>query len=162
MSGAGKSVLTFGGVMFLVGLLFFMLPAMGAAPEGITLGGWIIAPMGLIFGGVGYYMIRMAKRAAFLLAEGLDGKAELLQWWQVTHADDGEMRFNEGFEYELEVTTPGKTPYKLTHRQSAHFNIFTRFQEGLILPIKINPKKPDQILIVWDDLELPEDGAKGR
>ena len=158
MSGAGKGVLIFGVILFLVGLLFFILPAMGNAPEELSIGGWIVAPMGLIFGGVGYYMIRMAKRAAFLQA-GLDGKAELLQWWQVTHAEDGEIRYNEGFEYELEVTAPGKSPYKLTHRQSAHFNVFTRFHEGMILPIKIHPQNPEQILIVWDDLELPAQGG---
>jgi len=94
-------------------------------------------------------MNRKAKREAQLRAEGIEGKAKLVESW-IIGKSGGELESIELIEYELEVMVTGKQPYKVKHRQLTPFGVFTRLSKGTIIPVKVHPEKPKQLLLDWE------------
>jgi len=94
-------------------------------------------------------MMRRAKREEQLRAEGIDGKAKLVESW-IIGKSGGELESIELIEYELEVMVTGKHPYKVKHRQLTPFGVFTRLSKGTIIPVKVHPEKPKQLLLDWE------------
>jgi hypothetical protein len=94
-------------------------------------------------------MNRKAKREAQLRAEGIEGKAKLIESW-IIGKSGGELELIELIEYELEVMVTGKQPYKVKHRQLTPFGVFTRLSKGTIIPVKVHPEKPKQLLLDWE------------
>ena len=90
-----------------------------------------------------------AKREAQLREEGIDGKAKLVKWW-IIGKSGGELELIELIKFELEVMVTGKPPYKVKHRQLTPFGVFTNLSKGMILPVKVHPEKPRQLLLDWE------------
>jgi len=99
-------------------------------------------------------MMNRARREKQLRAEGVDGKAKLLNSW-IIGKSGGELESIELLEYELEVFVPGKPPYKIKHRQLTPFSVFTRLSKGMEIPVKVHPKKPKRILLDWEQSATP-------
>jgi len=64
----------------------------------------------------------------------------------------GAMEYIERCEFELEVMVAGKPPYKVKHRQSTPFAVFSQLSKGMILPVKVHPEKPGQVLLDWEQM----------
>jgi len=94
-------------------------------------------------------MMRRAKREAQLRSEGIDGEAKLVQSW-IIGKSGGELESIELIEFELEVMVTGKPPYKVKHRQLTPFAVFTNLSKGTIIPVKVHPEKPKQLLLDWE------------
>ena len=110
--------------------------------------------------------MRRAKREAQLRAEGIDGKAKLINSW-IVGKSGGEIESIELIMYELEIFVSGKPPYEINHRQLTPFAVFSRLSKGMEIPVKVHPEKPKQILLDWEQsapqvqvmhaTDLPED-----
>ena len=96
-------------------------------------------------------MMRRAKHEAQLRAEGIDGKARLVNSW-IVGKSGGEIESIELIKFELEVMVPGESPYTLTHRQLTPFSVFSSLSKGMIIPVKVHPKKPKRILLDWEQM----------
>lgn len=45
-------------------------------------------------------------------------------------------------------------PYKVNHRQPTPVDLLGQFRPGVILPVKVHPEKPKQLLLDWDQMEV--------
>ena len=63
-------------------------------------------------------------------------------------ADTG-MFVNEApvLELDMTVTIPGREPYKTKHRQLVSHAALARFQPGSVLPVRVSPQDPNQLMI---------------
>ena len=50
-------------------------------------------------------------------------------------------------ELDLTVTVPGREPYKAKHRQLVSHAALGRFQPGSVLPVRVSPQDPTQLMI---------------
>jgi hypothetical protein len=96
-------------------------------------------------------MMRRAKREAQLRAEGIDGKAKLINSW-IIGKSGGELESIELIEFELEVMVAGSPPYKMKHRQLTPFGVFTNLSKGMVIPVKVHPEKPRRLLLDWEQM----------
>ena len=97
-------------------------------------------------------MLGRKKLEEFLRAEGINGTARLGERWYVGKSG-GEMELIEFMEFELEVSVPGRTPYKVKHKQLTPYGVYSKLSKGMILPLKVHPEKPSKLLLDWDNME---------
>jgi hypothetical protein len=149
----GLVLMMFGGASYL-GLL-------GLDPNESTLAGWILLLVGGVFVMSGIYLVARARRKAYLLAKGIDGKAKIIHYW-VFSRSGGTVSYVENCDFELEVTVAGNPPYIVKHSQPTHINIIGHLSEGMILPVKVHPRKPKQLLLEWDrfEVQVNDEGEK--
>ena len=121
-------------------------------PKESTLAGMILLPLGAIFVAAGIYLVAIARRKVYLLAEGIDGKVKIVEWWLFTRSG-GAISYMENCEFELEVMVAGHSPYKVSHRQPTPIGVINQLSKGMILPVKVHPEKPKQLLLDWDQME---------
>jgi len=88
MSGAGKVFIAIGIVLIIFAVLFFM-GLLGLDPDEAALGGMILFPIGAVFAAAGIYLVTRARKKAYLLAEGVDGKARIIEWWLFARSGGG-------------------------------------------------------------------------
>jgi hypothetical protein len=81
--------------------------------------------------------------AGALYAGGIAGSAAI-----DSVADTG-MFVNEApvLELSMTVTIPGRPPYPVKHRQLVSHAALARFQPGSVLPVKVSPQDPNQLMI---------------
>jgi len=160
MSGAGKVFIAIGVVLIVFGGLCFV-GLLGLDPQESTLAGIILSGIGVVFAAAGIYVVALARRKTYLLAKGIDGKAKLVQWW-VFSRSGGAVSYVENCEFELEVIVAGTPPYKVNHRQPTPIGVLNQLSQGMMLPVKVHPSKPKQLLLDWDQLEVqvPDQGEK--
>ncbi len=48
---------------------------------------------------------------------------------------------------DMTVTLPGREPYKTTHKQLVSHAALARFQPGSVLPVRVSPQDPNQLMI---------------
>ncbi len=161
MSAAGK-------VFILIGIVLILFAAVCLAglldtdTEEFALVGIILLPIGVIFALLGMYLVALARQRAYLLAEGIDGQAKVIQWWLFSKSE-GVVSYVENCKFELEVMVAGKTPYQVSHRQPTPIGLLEHLREGVILPVKVHPKKPKKLLLDWDRMETQvDDGGEKR
>ncbi|MCJ7734096.1 MAG: SHOCT domain-containing protein [Anaerolineales bacterium] len=97
-------------------------------------------------------MLGRKKLEEFLRAEGIDGTAKLGERWYVGKSG-GEMELIEFMEFELEISVPGRTPYKVKHKQLTPYGVYSKLSKGMILPVKVHPEKPAKLFLDWDNLQ---------
>jgi hypothetical protein len=151
MLGAGIAFLIISIVLILFAAGCFV-GLFGLDPKESTLAGIILLPIGGVFAAAGIFIVAKARRKKYLLAEGVDGKAKLIQWW-VFSRSGGAVSYVERCEFELEVTVTGNPPYKVNHRQPAPIGVLGLLSKGMILPVKVHPEKPKRLLLDWDQME---------
>jgi len=81
--------------------------------------------------------------SAALYSGGIAGSATI-----DSLADTG-MFVNEApvLELTMTVTIPGRPPYPVKHRQLVSHAALGRFQPGSVLPVKVSPQDPNQLMI---------------
>jgi hypothetical protein len=97
-------------------------------------------------------MIGRRRLEEFLKTAGIDGTAKLGERWYVGKSG-GAMELVEFMKFELEVTVPGRAPYKVNHKQLTPFEIYNRLTKGMILPVKVHPEKPAKLLLDWNNFQ---------
>jgi hypothetical protein len=48
---------------------------------------------------------------------------------------------------DMTVTLPGREPYKTTHKQLVSHAALARFQPGSVMPVRVSPQDPNQLMI---------------
>jgi hypothetical protein len=128
-----------GGIVFIV--LGIAFPVVGATflLIGVI---WVLVTAGLIV-----YAIRQRRRGEhdhWLAKTGLRGKGTLVS------ASSGAL-INEQplMTLELDVDVPGQAPRRVKRKLIISDFAAHLMQPGLVLPVYVNPKDPDDLLIVW-------------
>ena len=161
MAGAGKVFIAIGFIIMLFAVVLFM-GLFGLDPFESPLGGIIVLPIGAVFAASGIYVVTSARRKANILSDGVDGKAKILQWWLYSRSG-GVVSYMENCDFELDVMVPGKPPYQVKHSQPTPGGLLGHLKEGVILPVKVQPEKPKQLMLDWGQVEdqvIAEDEKK--
>jgi hypothetical protein len=130
------------GFFFIGGLIFTVLE-FTVFPFPIFLGPiWVVVSVGL-----GIYAIqqsRKGRREQWLFKTGLRGKGTLVS------ARSGAL-INEQplMTLELDVEVPGQEAQRVTRKLIISNFAAHLMQPGLVLPVYVNPRDPEDILIVW-------------
>ena len=128
---------------FFVGGVIFTVLEFTVFPFPIFLGPiWIVVSVGL-----GIYALRQAgkgRHEQWLFRSGLRGKGTLVS------ARSGAL-INEQplMMLELDVDVPGHAPRRVRRRLIISDFAAHLMQPGLVLPVYVNPRDPDDILVVW-------------
>jgi hypothetical protein len=128
-----------GGIVFIV--LGIAFPVVGATflLIGVI---WVLVTAGLIV-----YAVRQRRRGEhdrWLADTGLRGKATLVS------ASSGALINDQPLmTLELDVDVPGEAPRRVKRKLIISDFAAHLMQPGLVLPVYVNPKDPDDLLIVW-------------
>ena len=81
--------------------------------------------------------------AAALYGSGLAGSAT------IEAVSDTGMFVNEApvLALDMTVSIPGREPYRTTHRQLVSHAALARFQPGSVMPVRVSPQDPNQLMI---------------
>jgi hypothetical protein len=81
--------------------------------------------------------------ASALYSGGISGSAT------IDAVNDTGMFVNEApvLALDMTVTLPGREPYKTTHKQLVSHAALARFQPGSVLPVRVSPQDPNQLMI---------------
>ena len=151
MTSDGKGFLILCVLLIVLGVISFVWLPFGLSPREVGYPGVILVLLGGFFAWIGLYNRARARREAYIRVEGVDGKAKLVQWW-ILGKSGGELELIENIKFELEVMLAGKPPYKVNHRQLTSFGVYSQLSKGMILPVKVHPEKPRQLLLDWEQM----------
>lgn len=113
---------------------------------GFLLTGGILGAVGLGLLAWGAKMGAGIKEAQRLRTVGLKGQGRV-----VGAATTGTtLNENPLMELELEITLPGKSPYRVHQRTWVPFLMMGTLAMGVTLPVIVDPADPSKILIEWD------------
>jgi hypothetical protein len=128
------------------GLVFVVLGVVlggAVAPTFILLGSiWVLVTLGLIV-----YAFRQAGRGRheqWLWKTGLRGRGTLVSARSGALINDQPL-----MTLELDVEVPGQSRRRVKRRLIISAFAAHLMQPGLVLPVYVNPKDPDDMLIVW-------------
>lgn len=81
--------------------------------------------------------------ASALYSGGISGSAT------IDAVSDTGMFVNEApvLALDMTVTLPGREPYRTTHKQLVSHAALARFQPGSVLPVRVSPQDPNQLMI---------------
>ena len=130
------------GFFFIGGLIFTVLE-FTVFPFPIFLGPiWIIVSVAL-----GIYAIRQARRGRheqWLWKTGIKGKGTLVSARSGALINDQPL-----ITLELDLELPGQAPRRVRRRLIISSFAAHLMQPGLVLPVYVNPRDPEDILVVW-------------
>ncbi|MDP3066191.1 MAG: hypothetical protein Q8N08_05565 [Methanobacteriaceae archaeon] len=111
---------------YLMGASFIIFPALGAL-------------------GVFLFYKRINDREIYLINNGIEGQAEILQREQTgTYLNEQpEVKFI------LLVTIPGEEPYQIEHKEVVNLLDVGSITEGKIVPVRVDPKNPKNMLLLY-------------
>ena len=128
---------------FFVGGVIFTVLEFTVFPFPIFLGPiWIVVSVGL-----GIYALRQAGKGRHeqrLFRSGVRGKGTL-----VSARSGGLINEQPLMTLELDVDVPGHAPRRVRRRLIISDFAAHLMQPGLVLPVYVNPRDPDDILVVW-------------
>lgn len=140
-----------GGLLMLIGtglaLMTFVLHRDGAR--------WWLGPA--VFGGGGLMalLVFVIQRAvdsthqdrAFILSQGIHGQATVTA---VRKLRSGETD-KQNLQITMTVDVPGRPPYEATERKLYHVTRIDKLQPGMVVPVRVHPTDPAQVLIATDE-----------
>jgi hypothetical protein len=159
----GATTITIGGrtgaliniiVMFAVGLLLLGMGVVFVAialnvpilRDSFVLTGGILACVGMGMVGGGVVMWLRRANADRLRASGVAGQAQIVGLNQTNFYVNGQ----PVVDLQLMITTPMLPPYTITKRETVPVIMLARLTSGGALPVMVDPAKPDNIVIVWE------------
>lgn len=127
-----------GALLFAIGLFvpevaFVMLPIGGI---------WILVTIGLIV-----YARRQARKAEherWLFETGLRGAGTLVE-----ASSSAQVNGQPVMKLDLELDIPGQARRRVTHRVLMSGFAAYRMRPGMVLPVHVNPRDPDDLLVRW-------------
>ena len=115
----------------------------GVAPTFILLGAiWVLVTVGLIVYAIGQR--RQGQHDQWLWRNGLRGKGTLV-------SAGGHVEVNEQplLKLVLDLEVAGMEPRRVERKLIVSNFVAPLMQPGLVLPVYVNPRDPDDILIAW-------------
>ena len=132
----------FGGGGFLF-VLAGILVGGAVAPTFILLGSiWMAVTLGLVV-----YMFRQnakGRHEQWLWKTGIRGRGTLVSANARAEINDEPL-----MSLELDLDIPGQAPRRVKRRLVISRFAAVHMQPGLVLPVYVNPRDPDDLLIVW-------------
>jgi hypothetical protein len=103
----------------------------------------VFVPLGIVFGTIR----RRYYPDARIIEHGEPAEATIRQRWQTG------VRVNRrfGIGLELEVRRPGHPPYTAQARAMVGIFDAARFQEGAVIPVKVDPQRPERVFVNLPD-----------
>ena len=128
------------------GLIFVVLGVViggAVAPTFILLGGiWVLVTLGLIAYAI--HQNRRGRHEQWLWKTGLRGKGTL-----VSARSGAIVNEQPVMRLELDLEVPGQSPRRVERKLIISNFAAPLMRPGLVLPVYVNPRDPDDILIVW-------------
>ena len=132
----------------LAGAAFAIVPILAGVPGEVAA---ILASIGVIWvlvaAGLLWYARRQQRKAAhqdWVFRQGLRGVATVLT--ASSHAEVNEMPL---MSLRLDLEVPGHGRREVKRREIMPVFAASRMQPGLVLPVYVNPKDPDDFVLVW-------------
>lgn len=132
----------------LAGAAFAVVPILIGVPWSVA---GILASVGVIWvlvaAGLAWYAQRQKKKAAhndWIFQQGLRGTATVL--YAGSHATVNEMPL---MSLRLDLEVPGHGTREVKRREIMPVFAARRMEPGLTLPAYVNPKDPDDFILVW-------------
>lgn len=95
--------------------------------------------------GVFYFFKRINDRETYLLNQGLEGEAEILNREQTgTYLNE-----QPQVKFQLLVTIAGEEPYQLEHKEYVNLLDVGSIAKGVKIPVMVDPKNPKNILLIY-------------
>ena len=143
-------VLGVGVVQLVLGLFFIVgLGGIPYAGFGMVLTGAILVLVGVVLLGVGVVVLRKAEDSDRISATGLAGVGQIMGVTQTGMM----VNYQPVIEVSLLVTVPGRAPYPARVRGPVPLILLNRLQGSL--PVRVDPARPDRVVIQWDRLDDP-------
>ncbi len=128
----------------LIGLAMLVVPIPGEA-------GWILKSIGIVWflvaGGL-YLFARAQKHKAahqdWVFQNGIRGRATVLGAGSNTTVNEMPL-----LKLELELEIPGQERRQISKRELMPVFAAMRMQAGVVLPVYVNPRDPDDLILVW-------------
>jgi hypothetical protein len=137
-------------LMIIIGLAGIVLWLLGVLP------GYLVLPLEtvpIVFGLIIYFtLVAEATRAREerLRGEGIPGLARVTEAWIMGKSGGAPLDMEERYKFEMEITVEGKAPYGVVHQQLVPHQVYHRVGKGALLPVKVDPENPEQVVILWD------------
>jgi hypothetical protein len=145
LNKVGISLIAFFG---LAGAAFAVVPILTGVPGEVA---GILASIGVIWvlvaAGLFWYARRQERKAAhqdWIFQQGLRGTATVLN--AGSHTTVNEMPL---MSLRLELDVPGSGTREVKGREIMPVFAASRMEPGLVLPAYVNPKDPDDFILVW-------------
>ena len=101
--------------------------------------------IGVVMLSILIFFVIKSRQQQHILQSGIQGKAKV-----VAVDDTGrQINFKPQLLFTLLVTVPGKDPYEVKHLDAVDYYNLTKAQIGAELNVKVDPNKPDHIIIQW-------------
>lgn len=103
---------------------------------------WLLVVLGLVL-----YARHQKQKAAhqdLVFKTGIKGRATILE--AGSHAEVNEMPL---MKLKLQLDVPGQGSRQATTREIMPVFSARRMEEGLVLPVYVNPQDPDDFVLVW-------------
>jgi hypothetical protein len=145
LNKVGISLIAFFG---LAGAAFAIVPILIGVPGEVA---GILASIGVIWvlvaAGLFWYARRQKRKAVhqdWIFQQGIRGTATVLQ--AGSHATVNEMPL---MSLRLDLEVPGSGTREVKRREIMPVFAASRMEPGLTLPVYVNPKDPDDFVLVW-------------
>ena len=131
----------FGGGGLLILVIGLFVPAAGFVM--IPLGGiWFLVAAGLVV--YNWQQGKKAEHERWLFQNGLRGQATVLGASSNSSINDQPV-----MRLQLELEVPGQSPRQVTRSILMSNFAAYRMQQGVVLPVHVNPQDPDDLLVRW-------------
>ena len=127
------------------GLIFFAVGLLVPATAFVLLplgGAWMLATLGLV--AYARQQSRKAKHELWLFQNGLRGTATL-----VGSSSNVEVNGEPVMKLVLDLDVPGGDPRRIEHKMLMSKFAAHRMTPGVVLPVHLNPRDPDDLLVRW-------------
>ncbi|MDX6582649.1 MAG: hypothetical protein QOI10_1833 [Solirubrobacterales bacterium] len=109
----------------------------------VLIGGiWVAVTLGLVVYGI--RQARQGRHEQWLWRTGLKGRGTL-----VSAHSGAEINEQPLMTLELDLDVPGQPPRRVKRKLIISEFAAYLMQPGLVLPVYVNPRDPDDILVVW-------------
>jgi hypothetical protein len=108
--------------------------------------GGILAVVGLGMFVGGIFMWKKRANTQRVTATGVQGTAFVMNAAQTSMYVNGQ----PVVQLQLQVSTPTQAPYVVNKRETVPAMMMGRLSSGQPLPVRVDPAKPDNIVIMWE------------
>jgi hypothetical protein len=150
--------------LLLLGIVFLVIG--GGVYFGLgsdSLVGSALMPMAIIFVVTGAIMIvvsfivgRSTAASQAVAEHGQLGSARIMGLTQTGMTLNDQPQIG----MDLEVTVPGLSTYRVTHKEFVPFLFLSRLQPGGVLAVRVDPAKPQKVVVAWNEAP-PAGGSFG-
>lgn len=147
MSGGTKAFLVLGILFVALAVAGLVLILLDLLPRWVAIGGMLLLVLGAVLVGSALTIQARDRREERIRRRGIEGTAKVIQWGIAGKSGAVSMDAVESCGYEVEITVEGRDPYRVRGHQLLPFAVYSQISEGMVLPVKVDPKDPQRILL---------------